>query len=186
MFELLGCNIDIEPQRMSAIVRTESAANPYAVAVAVVGYRLSSQPSTLEQATLVADQLKEEGLNYSIGLGQVNQVNFPSYGITHQNGFDTCTNLQAASAILKKCYNRFGDWDKAYSCYYSGNPETGFRHGYVSKVHANYVKPVITSVSLPQYIPAISITKLTAKQKQAVLTVKKDISPTYTINEYHY
>ena len=184
MFELLGCNIAIDPQRMSAIIRTESSANPYAIAV--VGHNLSSQPSTLEQAILVADQLKKKGLNYSIGLGQVNQVNFPTYGITHHNGFDTCTNLHAASLILKKCYNRFGNWHKAYSCYYSGNPKTGFLHGYVAKVITNYAEAKITSVSLPRkYIPLITISKSVVK-RQAAANVVQAKSPTYTLKQFHY
>ena len=28
-----------------------------------------------------------------------------------------------------------GDWGKSFSCYYSGNFETGFRHGYVQKIY---------------------------------------------------
>src|SRR3546814_6858282 len=36
------------------------------------------------------------------------------------------------------CYSRSnGSWPKSFSCYYSGNFTTGFRHGYVQKIYAS-------------------------------------------------
>ena len=47
-------------------------------------------------------------------------------------------NLLAGSRILAECHARTGgDWGKAFSCYYSGDTTTGFRHGYVQKVFAS-------------------------------------------------
>src|SRR5690606_37330316 len=43
------------------------------------------------------------------------------------------------SRILAECYSRSrADWGKAFSCYYSGNFTTGYRHGYVQKVFASW------------------------------------------------
>lgn len=138
MFELLGCPIAVEPHHMSAIVLTESSAYPYAIGV--VGHRLSRQPNNLDEAISLVKKLKTNGINYSVGLAQVNQVNFAKYGLTESNMFDACKNITTGSQILKACYKIHKDWNKAYSCYYSGNPTTGFRHGYVGKVRNNLGK----------------------------------------------
>lgn len=132
MFELLGCPIVVEPEHMSAIVRVESAVNPFAIGV--VGHYLSRQPATLTEAMEIVEQLRTKKHNYSVGIAQINQVNFESYGLNNNNLFDVCTNLSTGSKILKSCYERYSDWNKAYSCYYSGNSRTGFRHGYVTKI----------------------------------------------------
>ncbi|MBS9783433.1 MAG: lytic transglycosylase domain-containing protein [Pasteurella sp.] len=138
MFELLGCPIAVEQQHMSAVVLTESSAYPYAVGV--VGHYLNRQPNNKKEATELVRTLKKKKINYSVGLAQVNQSNFANYGITESNMFDSCTNITVGSRILKSCYDQYKDWDKAYSCYYSGNPTTGFKHGYVKKVKHNFGK----------------------------------------------
>lgn len=146
MFEFLGCQINVEPQRMSAIVRTESSANPFAIGI--VGYYLSRQPSNELEALQVVKILKEKKINYSVGLAQVNQINFSTYNLDEKNMFKFCDNLKSGSQILKLCFDKYKDWDKAYSCYYSGNPITGFKDGYVAKVNNNFNKEILKSVSL--------------------------------------
>ena len=60
------------------------------------------------------------------------------YGLSsYAQAFQPCPNLQAGSRILNECYQRAGDWGRAFSCYYSGNFTTGYRHGYVQKVFAS-------------------------------------------------
>lgn len=172
MFELLGCDITVEPQHMSAIVRTESSANPFAIGI--VGHHLNRQATTLNQASQLAQYLSSHGYNYSIGISQVNQINFPKQNLNNKSGFNVCKNLLAGSNILKSCYKRYGTWKKAYSCYYSGNPVTGFSHGYVEKVVTNYKKPILEKASyspkdinefriIPRYKKSL---KLTRKQSQ--------------------
>jgi type IV secretion system protein VirB1 len=119
---------------MSAVVEVESSFNP--LAIGVVGNRLVRQPRTLEEAVATANELKRTGHNFSVGLAQINQSNFKKYGLhSVELAFDTCTNLKTGASILNECYQRSGnDWLKAFSCYYSGNFTTGFRHGYVDKV----------------------------------------------------
>ena len=155
MFELLGCqiNTDIPPEQMAAIIRTESSVRQYAIGVA--GGFLNRQPENADEAKTTVEMLKTSGKNYSVGLAQVNQVNFKRYGLNASNMFDICTNLNAGAKILEACFTQHKDWQMAYSCYYSGNPKTGFRHGYVAKVSGNLNKPIPTAV-LP---PKISIDK---------------------------
>ena len=145
MFDFLGCQIDVPPQNMSAVVRTESSAQRFAVGI--VGYSINRQPANKNEADRLVSELKEKGINYSVGIAQVNQSNFNKYGLNTSNMFDVCTNLSAGSKILKSCYETYGDWSKAYSCYYSGNPSTGFRDGYVQEVLRNIKKPILVALN---------------------------------------
>ena len=153
MFELLGCQITVPPAHMSAIVRTESSSNPYAIGV--VGHYLSRQPSSEAEALEVITQLQSDGHNYS-------------------------EELLAGSKILKACYDKHQDWKKAYSCYYSGNPVTGFRHGYVQKVLKNLKKPLLTSTSVASYAslqPIKIIPRKSSKPAAATVTAASQVQP---------
>lgn len=135
--ELMGCaDLAVPAEVMRHVVRVESSFNPYAIGV--VGGRLARQPRSLPEAVSTARMLEEKGYNFSLGLAQVNRYNLAPQGLaTYERAFDSCKNLQAGSRILADCYRRSGsDWGKAFSCYYSGNFVTGFRHGYVQKVLA--------------------------------------------------
>ncbi len=114
--ELMGCNdLAVPAEVMQHVVQVESSYNPYAIGV--VGGHLVRQPESLPEAVATARMLKSRGYNFSLGLAQVNR---------------------AGSRILAECHSRSGgDWGKAFSCYYSGNFETGFRHGYVQKIYAS-------------------------------------------------
>ena len=90
----MGCAIAVPPEQMSAIVRTESSAHPFAIGV--VGGRLSRQPQSLVEAVTTVKLLRKGNFNYSVGMAQVNQVNFSAYQLHEGNMFDPCTNLQAA------------------------------------------------------------------------------------------
>ncbi len=66
-----------------------------------------------------------------------------------ESAFEPCANLGAMQAVLAECFDRAhgsrpspairalhhqAALRQALSCYYSGNFDTGFRHGYVRKV----------------------------------------------------
>lgn len=122
---------------MEHVVRVESSFNPFAIGV--VGGRLVRQPTSLPEALATVRMLEERGYNFSLGLAQVNRHNLARYGLTsYEKAFASCPNLRAGARILAECHNRTGgDWGKAFSCYYSGDAVTGFRHGYVQKVFAS-------------------------------------------------
>ena len=136
--ELMSCpNLAVPRDVMHHVVRVESSYNPYAIGV--VGGRLVRQPQSLAEAVSTARMLEERGYNFSLGLAQVNRYNLSKYGLTsYEHAFQPCANLVAGSRILRECYGRSGgDWGKSFSCYYSGDFRTGFRHGYVQKVYAS-------------------------------------------------
>lgn len=136
--ELMGCtDLAVPAEVMQHVVKIESSANPYAIGV--VGGRLVRQPRSLAEAVATARMLEGKGYNFSVGLAQVNRYNLATHGLSdYSRAFQACPNLQAGSRILADCHTRAGgDWGKAFSCYYSGNFVTGYRHGYVQKVMAS-------------------------------------------------
>lgn len=136
--ELLNCpGLAVPAEVMHHVVNVESSYNPYAIGV--VGGRLIRQPKTLQEAVATARMLESRGYNFSLGLAQVNRYNLVKYGLSsYEKAFEVCPNLQAGSRILAECHQRSGsDWGRSFSCYYSGNFTTGFKHGYVQKVFAS-------------------------------------------------
>lgn len=136
--ELMSCpSLAVPHEVMHHVVSVESSYNPYAIGV--VGGRLVRQPRNLSEALATVRMLEGKGYNFSLGLAQVNRYNLAKYGLdSYEKAFEACPNLQAGSRILAECYGRSsGDWGKSFSCYYSGNFVTGFRHGYVQKVYAS-------------------------------------------------
>lgn len=135
--ESLACGpLAVPEDVMAHVVHVESSRNPFAIGV--VGGRLLRQPRSLDEAVATVRMLEERGYNYSVGLAQVNRINFARFGFdTPGAGFDLCNNLAAGATILSECLQRHdGRWGDAFSCYYSGNPRTGYDHGYVQKVFA--------------------------------------------------
>lgn len=169
--ELMGCTgLAVPPAVMEHVVKVESSFNPYAIGV--VGGRLARQPRSLAEALSTARMLEERGYNFSLGLAQVNRYNLARQGLdSYEKAFDTCPNLRAGSRILAECYSRSGgDWGKAFSCYYSGNFTTGYRHGYVQKVFASWQRK-----AGQEAVPIPVIDRRTAAQpRRAMKTIARE------------
>ena len=141
----LACAPQVEVATAQALVRVESAFNPWAIGV--VGGQLERQPRSRAEALSTAKALNAEGWNFSVGLGQINVRNFGRLGLTVETALSPCANLAAMQAVLQDCYRRARAppsarpvdqvaLRRALSCYYSGDFATGYRHGYVHKVVA--------------------------------------------------
>lgn len=155
--ELMACaDLAVPLEVMQHVVRVESAHNPYAIGV--VGGHLIRQPKNLAEALSTVRMLESRGFNFSLGIAQVNRYNLGKYGLdSYEKAFDVCPNLQAGARILAECYERSGrDWGKSFSCYYSGNFVTGYRHGYVQKIYASMRRHGADPASSP-YGPAIPV-----------------------------
>lgn len=157
--ELMSCaDLAVPPDVMHHVVRVESSHNPYAIGV--VGGHLVRQPKNLPEALATVRMLESRGFNFSLGVAQVNRYNLSKYGLnSYEKAFEVCPNLQAGSRILAECYGRSGgDWGKSFSCYYSGNFVTGYRHGYVQKIYASMRQTAPGSASAPrgEAIPVVS------------------------------
>lgn len=168
------CAPEVSEDTLRALVRTESSFNPYAIGIVGGGSR---QPKAFHEAMAIIAQLELEGKNYSVGLAQINKKNFSKLGINASGALDACTNLKAASKILSDCYqraqNRSGSnsLHDALSCYYSGNFQTGYRHGYVDKVRANAGISTLTAPVVP------SIREAETQQKESSTLVAKGDKP---------
>jgi type IV secretion system protein VirB1 len=141
----LACSPQVHPATALALANVESALNPWAIGV--VGAVLVRQPRTRQEAVATARSLQRHGMNFSVGLGQINVGNWARLDLTVDNAFDPCENLAAMQSVLVDCFDRAAgskshqpahqaQLRRALSCYYSGNFTTGFRHGYVRKVVA--------------------------------------------------
>lgn len=164
------CAPAVAPTTMAAVVRVESAFNPYGIGV--VHGRLQRQPVNLGEAVETARALDAAGWNYSAGLAQVNRSNWSRFGLTPETVFDPCRNLAAGAAILQRCFERAkgahaGTHAQAQdalraglSCYASGDFSSGFRTGYVQRVVAQAARPdpvvpaIATDVSPIPVIPS--------------------------------
>jgi type IV secretion system protein VirB1 len=156
--ELMSCpDLAVPLDVMHHVVRVESSRNQFAIGV--VGGHLIRQPQNLPEALSTVRMLESRGYNFSIGLAQVNRYNLGKYGLdSYEKAFQVCPNLQAGSRILADCYSRSGgDWGKSFSCYYSGNFVTGYRHGYVQKIFASMRGTVpVATVDAATPIPVVS------------------------------
>jgi type IV secretion system protein VirB1 len=142
---VMACAPQVHADTARALVSVESAFNPWAIGV--VGGALRRQPRDRAEALATARALQVAGWNFSVGLGQINVGNFRRLGLSLESAFEPCTNLEAMQTVLAECYARARARPstppanqvalrQALSCYYSGNFDTGFRHGYVRKVVA--------------------------------------------------
>lgn len=134
------CSPGVHHDTMRRIVQVESAFNPFAIGV--VGAHLSRQPGSAAEAMATIRWLDSKGYNYSVGLAQVNKLNFDAHGLTAETALQPCPSLRAGSAILAQCFARArkatpsqqSALRSAFSCYESGNFITGFKDGYVIKI----------------------------------------------------
>jgi type IV secretion system protein VirB1 len=159
------CAPNVNPTTLQALVKTESGFNPYAIGV--VGGHLERQPRSAAEAIATVKALDARGVNFSMGLGQVNKVNLPSSGLNYETVFDACANLQAGGNILADCYRRAAAKKgqgtdavyAAFSCYYSGNFTRGFQRdfrgtSYVQRVASN-AQDTKQTVSVVPAIPVV-------------------------------
>ena len=135
----VACAPMIDPTTARALVAVESGFSPHAIGV--VGGALERQPLNRAEAIATARALASTGWSYSVGLAQINSRNFARLGLSPSSAFEPCANLWAMQVLLSECLERSKGSPqlalrRALSCYYSGDSEVGFRHGYVARVVA--------------------------------------------------
>lgn len=175
--ELMDCpNLAVPPDVMQHVVKVESSYNPYAIGV--VGGRLQRQPKTLSEALATVRMLEGRGFNFSLGLAQVNRHNLAKYGLTsYEHAFQACPNVVAGSRILAECHGRSGqDWGKSFSCYYSGNFTTGFRHGYVQKIYASMHRGVSPVRRATESLEVVADAPRPAATGRVAMRIESDVS----------
>jgi type IV secretion system protein VirB1 len=145
---LAQCAPQVAPETGLRLVRHESGGNPYAIGVNGP-YVVRPQPSTAAQAVATSRLLL--GLpgvrSIDVGLGMINSSNWARLGLSVEQVFEPCTNLQAMESVLLASYQRAvrvhgpgqPALQRALSEYNTGHPSRGIANGYVRKV---YLQPV--------------------------------------------
>lgn len=141
---------------MRALIKTESAGNPYILADAGPAHLPWSKrehlvrtirPQSAAEAAQIVRNLLAQGHKVAIGLTQVEAGNLPKMGLTIEQVLEPCTNIRTGGQILSQFYARalrkLGTSDPqaalqaALSAYWSGDFVRGFKGGYVQKVINN-------------------------------------------------
>lgn len=99
------CAPQISPVLMQALVRTESAWQPFAIGMDKAQGTVK-QPATLAAAIATAKELAAAGRKFSVGLAQIHVSNVALYGMTWEQAFDACQNLAVGQKILWNFYHR--------------------------------------------------------------------------------
>ena len=103
--DLAQCAPQVSPVLMQALVRTESAWNPYAIGPDA-GQRAIAQPQTLDEAVKTVKQLQAAGAKFSVGLAQIHISNVTGRGMTWEQAFNPCSNLRMGQTILFEYYGK--------------------------------------------------------------------------------
>jgi type IV secretion system protein VirB1 len=150
------CAPNVGQVTMRALIKTESAGNPYILADAGPAYLPWSErehlvrtirPQSAAEAAQIVRNLLGQGHKVAIGLTQVEAGNLPKMGLTIEQVLEPCTNMRTGGQILAQFYSRalrqLGANDPqaalqaALSAYWSGDFVRGFKGGYVQKVINN-------------------------------------------------
>lgn len=145
----MQCAATVHPSTSLDVARAESGLNPYAIAEIIPksGRRsggkgfITHMPKTKEDATSIVNRIEAKNRRYSVGLMQITSTNFTKYGVTAAQLFDPCTSLSVFEKIITDCYQRGGTLERALSCYYSGNFETGLKPE-AELSHTSYVQRI--------------------------------------------
>ncbi len=138
-----SCAPSVAPQTLAAIAHVESRFQPLAIGVNR-GPPLPRRPRSPEEAAATARRLLASGTNLDLGLAQINSDNLGWLGLSVEEAFDPCRNLQAAATVLTAGYRPAGGGREprqaalrtALSRYNTGHPTRGLRNGYVARVEA--------------------------------------------------
>lgn len=125
------CAPEVAPVTMAAIVQTESSGWPWTINVNGLPDGSMRFPNK-QAAILAATHYIRMGYKVDMGLAQVDSENLGWLGLSVQQVFDPCVNLQAAQHILVGAYRQAGSagtqsLDGAFQAYNSGNT-SGDRH----------------------------------------------------------
>jgi type IV secretion system protein VirB1 len=135
------CAPQVAPTTLLAVARAESGLDPLAIGVNGRGGGFL-RPRSRSEAAAVARKLSTLGRDVDLGLGQINVRNLAPLGLSIEDAFDPCRNLQAAGTVLADGYRRgvaeAGPGQRAlriaFSVYNTGHAFRGLANGYVARV----------------------------------------------------
>ncbi len=163
------CAPQVSPVLMHALVRAESAWQPFAIGMDKAQGTVK-QPVTLAEAISRARELVAAGREFSVGLAQIHVSNVTRYGMTWEQAFDACQNLAVGQKILWNFYHRASAsgysgvaaiW-AALRGYNSGGIDRAISDDYASRIFA------YMSIAPPQVQmgPGVPVARQAAKRSQ--------------------
>ena len=122
---LQACAPEVAPVTMAAIIGTESSGWPWTINVNGLPDG-SMRFSTKQAAIAAATRYIRMGYKVDMGIAQVDSENLSWLGLSVQQVFSPCTNLQAAERVLVGAYRQAGaagtvSLKGAFEAYNSGN-----------------------------------------------------------------
>lgn len=99
------CAPQVSPVLMRALIRAESAWQPFAIGMDKFQGTVR-QPTSMSEAVATAKALVAAGRKFSVGLAQIHVSNVRLYGMTWEQAFDPCQNLAVGQRILWNFYHR--------------------------------------------------------------------------------
>ena len=137
------CAPGVAPETLLSVAYAESRFDPLAIGVNAKGARALTFESPAAAAA-AAEDLQRRGVDFDIGLAQINARNLRPLGLTAREALDPCRNLAAGGRILARGYRAADPVTRgpqpalvsALSTYSTGDPERGLRNGYVARVKA--------------------------------------------------
>ncbi len=116
----------LPPVLVAAVVDVESAGNPLAIGVNTKAVK-APKPKTKEEAITHAVELWQRGVNFDVGLGQINRVNIKKHRIDIAALFDPCVNVHWVSYFLYDRFQKYGAKWTAVERYNGVNPEYSWK-----------------------------------------------------------
>jgi type IV secretion system protein VirB1 len=153
-----ACAPGVAPPTLLAIAEVESRLDPLAIGInGPAGPFVRARVRSAAEAARRADALIAAGRDIDLGLAQINVRNLARFGLSVADAFDPCRNLAASARILAEGYRRAAPsaggeqraLRTALSFYNTGDPDRGFRNGYVAKVVARAVSTAGPSARPP-------------------------------------
>ena len=152
------CAPAVAPATLVSIMDVESRFDPLAIGVNS-GPRPIRRARDASDAASIARSLIKAGRSVDLGIGQINSANLVWLGLSIEDAFEPCANLQAAAHILAANYRAAAKIDAdpqsalraALSLYNTGDARRGFRNGYVARVEAaaRRLLPAIEALAPP-------------------------------------
>ena len=144
---LQQCTPAVAPVTMAAIVQTESGGWPWTINVNGLPDG-SMRFSTKQAAIAAATRYIRMGYKVDMGIAQVDSENLSWLGLSVQQVFSPCTNLQAAERVLVGAYRQAGvagtvSLKGAFEAYNSGNTNGDGHYARVVFHQAGVLVPTI-------------------------------------------
>jgi type IV secretion system protein VirB1 len=115
---------ELSDHLLDAIIRVENPRwDPLAISVNRKGKGVRQVVRSRHEAEQVVTHLWDAGVNFDVGIGQVNTINMERYRIHPVALLDPCTNVRYAARILRESIDRHGYNWKAIERYNGINPE---------------------------------------------------------------